>query len=238
MMLVDLARPRTLVELGTHAGDSYCAFCQAVDALETGTKCFAVDTWAGDEHSKSYGQHILDDLQEHHDSLYGDFSELVRSTFDAARRRFAEGSVDILHIDGFHTYEAVRHDFENWLPTLSDRGIVLFHDTAVTDFGFGVKKFWDEIRATYPGFEFVHGFGLGVLAVGPSQPDGIRDLVAASADDTRAIRDMFHALGQRLALKVEIGRMQASADAIRQSLGWRLLRKLERLHVRLIPPSA
>lgn len=237
-MLMDIARPRTLVELGTHAGDSYSAFCQAVEKLALPTKCFAVDTWAGDEHSKAYGSQILDDLRAHQDSLYGDFSELMRSTFDDARKRFSDGSIDLLHIDGFHTYDAVRHDFETWLPTLSDRGIVLFHDTAVTEFGFGVKTFWDEIRTKYPSFEFVHGFGLGVLATGPTQPDEVRDLTTASTEETHALRDLFASLGKRLSRQVEIGRMQQSADEITKSPGWRILKRLDRLHLRLIPPSS
>lgn len=238
MMLMDIARPQTFVELGTHAGDSYCAFCQSVAALELSTKCFAVDTWAGDEHSKSYGSHILDDLRAHQDPLYADFSELIRSTFEDARERFSDGSIDLLHIDGFHTYDAVRHDFETWLPTLSDRGIVLFHDTAVTEFGFGVKTFWDEVRTRYPSFEFVHGFGLGVLATGEIQTDEMRDLTGASPEETHAIRDLFSSLGQRLSRQVEIGRMQQSATEIRRSIGWRILRRLDRLHVRLIPPES
>jgi len=235
MLLVDLARPGTLVELGTHAGDSYCAFCQAVDELALDSKCFAIDTWAGDKHSAAYGPEILADLRSHHDPLYGRFSELLQSTFDNALSRFGDRSIDVLHIDGFHTYEAVRHDFESWLPKISSRGIVLFHDTAVTGFGFGVKTFWDEVRMRYPAFEFVHGNGLGVLGVGEHLPDAVQALFDLKPEEALALSGLLSALGRRLSLQIEVARLQGKIGEIKRSIGWRALRRLERLKIRLLP---
>src|SRR5436309_21632 len=56
--LIEAHRPAQLVELGTYFGASYFAFCQAVATLGLPTRCFAVDTWRGDEHSGLYEDHV------------------------------------------------------------------------------------------------------------------------------------------------------------------------------------
>ena len=198
LLVTDLTRPNTLVELGTHWGHSYCTFCQAVSALSLPTRCFAVDTWEGDDHAGHYGPEVLADLRRHHDPLYATFSTLVQSTFEKALTQFADGSIDLLHIDGRHRYEDAKGDFESYLPKMSERGIVLMHDTQVRQSDFGVYKLWEEISAKYPSFEFHHGFGLGVLGVGKNVPDAIKFLFEASESERTVLREFFHCLGAGL----------------------------------------
>jgi len=200
MFITSAFRPRIFVELGTFRGASYCAFCQAVKSVKTETKCFAVDTWQGDAHAGQIEREVLVKLKDYHDPLYGDFSRLVESTFDEALDDFADGSIDLLHIDGFHTYEAVHHDFETWQPKMSTRGIVLFHDTTVRERDFGVWKFWDEVKQNRPFFEFLHSHGLGVLFVGEDLPEELQLLFAADKNQTAVIRKFFNSLGERIEL--------------------------------------
>ena len=201
--LVAVQKPETLVELGAYSGISYMAFCQAIKEQGLPTKAYAVDTWLGDAHAGAYGETIYQTLQREHDPRYASFSTLLRMTFDEALPQFSNGSVDLLHIDGLHTYEAVRHDFETWLPKMSQRGVVLFHDTNVFRDDFGVHRLWAELSVRYPSMQFTHSNGLGVLLVGAQQPPELLQLCGASSDAATGLtpgvaRQVFSILGGRL----------------------------------------
>lgn len=177
-LLMRLSRPRLFVELGVQHGASFMAACEAAQRFETGTSCIGIDTWQGDEHAGFYeGDQVFaalsDGVAAHHPGC-----RLIRSTFDEAMPQFQDRSIDLLHIDGLHTYEAVAHDFATWRAKLSERAIVLFHDTHIHGFGFGVWQLWDELKRRHRHLEFRHGAGLGVLLVGEHIPADVERLHA------------------------------------------------------------
>ena len=194
--LMRATQPRVMVELGTHWGVSYAAFCQAVVRCRLNTRCFAVDTWKGDAHASFYEEGVYEDFCAFHDHRYAAFSTLLRCTFDEALERIEDGSIDLLHLDGLHTYDAVRHDFHSWLPKFSARGVALLHDINVHRDDFGVWQLWQELREQHPHFEFHHCYGLGVLALGKEPSDAMIELCALNdREEGAALRSRVALIG-------------------------------------------
>lgn len=162
--LVAALRPRKIVELGTHNAVAYFTFCQSVQEHNLDTLCYAVDTWRGEEHAGTYDESVYEEVSEFNREHFPGFSYLMRMYFSEALPHFEDESIDLLHIDGMHTYEAVRDDYFAWEPKVSPGGIVLFHDIEARMKDYGVWRFWEDLRLEFPGdsFAFRHGFGLGV----------------------------------------------------------------------------
>ena len=166
--LVAAFRPRRFVELGSHHGASFFAFCHAARRTLLETSAVAVDCWEGDSQTGFYGSTVFDGFRATLEK-YRPMARYERMFFDDAAKLFEDGSVDLLHIDGLHTYEAVTHDYETWLPKMSDRGLIIFHDINVHERDFGVWQFWERLRSRHPTMELRHSHGLGVAYVGRAE---------------------------------------------------------------------
>ncbi len=170
--LVRFMKPRVIAELGVHWGTSFFAFAQAVKDGGLSTRLVGVDTWRGDNHTGPYGNEVLESVRGIGRRRFPSVEfMLLPMTFDEALPQVADESIDLLHVDGFHEYAAVEHDFESWLPKLAPDGIVLLHDVAEST-GYGSATFWKDLLKKYPGFAFEHSWGLGVVF-----PKGDRRLV-------------------------------------------------------------
>lgn len=162
--LIREEKPRLFVELGTHYGLSYFVACQTIQELSLDTLAVAIDHWQGDQHASFYDDSVYESVKLLNQQ-YESFSKLLKTSFMDGRSMIHD-EIDLLHIDGLHTYEAVKEDFESWLPKMSANGIVLLHDIHVRREDFGVFKLWAEIQKNYKTLEFTGSHGLGVVFLG------------------------------------------------------------------------
>ena len=199
-MLVAEQKPDLLVELGTHFGNSYFSFCQSVQDFSLSTKCYSVDSWEGDEQAGYYNDEIFSHVHKINSENFNSFSTLKRMTFNDALQDFEDNSIDLLHIDGFHSYKAVREDFYNWLPKVKAGGIILFHDANEFQEGFGVANLWNEIKLEADGTHlFRHSHGLGVWRKPggkPLQSDILCSLLRENSEEAELIDSFCTALGE------------------------------------------
>ena len=183
-------RPSCIVELGSHYGCSAFAFLQAMkDGGITGS-FYAVDTWEGDSFTKNdYREDICGQYKEIQDACFsgqdsssGPDAHMLRMTFDEASRLFADASIDLLHIDGSHLYEDVKHDFLTWKNKVKKDGVIFFHDISEEEvFGkvMGSHVFWKELVSQYPlTLEFPFSLGLGVLCFDEKKYQKLRENIS------------------------------------------------------------
>ncbi len=194
-----LLRPRRHVELGVHNGMSFFAACQIANRLGLSTECVAVDSWVGDQHAGFHDTSVFDNFRAYIAETYLD-QYYIKNYFTVALNCFEDGSIDLLHIDGLHTYQAVKADFEMWLPKLSDVGVIIFHDTNEFGRDFGVWRLWEELKHCYPAFQFAHQHGLGIIYVG-REPHPFAELLRRLSEnqhDATLAQAYFEALGTLL----------------------------------------
>ncbi len=102
--------------------------------------------------------------------------ELVRQdshdlhTREKIRELLGGRKLDLLFIDGDHSYDGVKKDFETYSPLVAGGGMIAFHDIVNRrEAGAcGVPGFWRELKQNRRHLEFVNnwqqgGWGIGVL---------------------------------------------------------------------------
>lgn len=179
--------PKTYVEIGVAAGGTFMATCD----LLSPTRAVAIDI------SPVIGTTIDDGRAGNRTPFDGLLAAFIdgktREFFCGTSRDFATSSrcpatIDLLFIDGDHSYEGVKADFEALGPRSR---VVVFHDI-VSDACPGVVRFWREIVAAFPGrtAEFVDQYdsviagsflGIGVLFLKPIAEGNFEDATGPSS---------------------------------------------------------
>jgi hypothetical protein len=157
MFLVNQFKPQTIVELGVDYGHS--TFSLASEGQGT---IYAIDSFEGDIHTGIRNTYptvnsVYNTLLKKQ-FLPRDNIIFIKGYFDNIFAIF-DKPIDLIHIDGLHTYEAVKNDFEKWKLKVVHNGIIIMHD--ITSFPDTVGKFFNEIE--YPKTYVSHSAGLGII---------------------------------------------------------------------------
>lgn len=126
---VRATRPHTILEIGSARGKSACAMALACRQNGRGM-VYAIDphqenAWT-EVGVKGGSYEFLKQRLRAYDLTR--WCQIIRATSQEAVRAWSK-PIDILFIDGDHSYEGVKHDFEAFRPWLTPEALVLFHDS-------------------------------------------------------------------------------------------------------------
>jgi Cephalosporin hydroxylase len=170
--LVRALRPRVVMEIGSYHGGTLFCWPQ----LATDDAVFISLDLPGEQFDGTYGDESIEKFQSYMKS--NQTLQCVRADSHSAETleeivRILDGrKIDFLFIDGDHSYEGVRSDFELYAPLVRQGGLVAFHDIQDNPYlpAMQVERFWSEVKTQYQMYEFIdqnkadqYGMGIGVL---------------------------------------------------------------------------
>jgi predicted O-methyltransferase YrrM len=173
-LLYGLARslkPKVCVEIGSARGKSACAIGLAL-RRNGGGKLYAIDPHSATDWNDSNSVDTFGLITEHlRRAGVEDYVEIVRKRSGEAARGW-QRKIDLIFIDGDHSYEGVKADWQTFLPHLNRFGVVAFHDTLwdlqpdekLSRADMGVPRFVNELRAAgYPVITIDRDYGVSLV---------------------------------------------------------------------------
>lgn len=169
--ILDVRKLENVCEIGTFKGGTLFIWCQlAAD----NARIFSIDL-PGGPFGGGYEERTIPFFQSFRKP--GQVLECIRgdSHSPATHKRLAgmigERQIDFLFIDGDHSYNGVKKDFEDYSPFVGPGGIIAFHDIVKRERepDIQVWRFWSEIKQRYPHDEFIEPglsrrrIGIGVI---------------------------------------------------------------------------
>jgi len=162
---------KTVVEIGTANGGVFWALCQMADP---DAQLISIDL-PGGEFGGGYKTDAIEKFKKFKqgrqrlDFLMEDSHDL--ETKKKLQSLLKNESVDLLFIDGDHTYKGVKKDWKMYSPFVKKGGLVVFHDICLhlNVPRCEVEKFWKEIKKGKRVVEYIDQNdiswgGIGVIA--------------------------------------------------------------------------
>lgn len=148
--------PQVIVDLGVDYGCSTYTWGATGVASVIGVDWFRGDEQTGFRDTRSAVAALGDRLMR--DYTYPDTVRICAASFDDAAKMI-DREIDLLHLDGLHTYDAMKADLKKWLPKLARDGIVVIHGISVLP---DVNKAFE--RLSQPKLRIDQSTGLGICA--------------------------------------------------------------------------
>ena len=139
----DVRRAEVIVEIGTHRGGSLRVWRREYDPqVLIGIDPSTPETgagWTTPETAEEIGAIMI-----RMESQRGEAVHQLAQILDGRK-------VDLLYIDGDHTYDAVVWDWQQYSPFVSPDGVVVLDDAARTDTeaDAGPRRLYEELRDYY-----------------------------------------------------------------------------------------
>lgn len=155
--LVQFLKPKTIVDLGFDRGLSALSFAYrnkgdvfAIDWFEEvnyATKCFALDSAF-----RNISNAIRFNYVKNIHLFVGPFADIAKKWVR---------KIDILHIDGAHSYSLAKKHFDHWKPFLTQNSVILIHD--ILAFPDETGQFFQDLEIEHK-ITFLNAQGLGVAS--------------------------------------------------------------------------
>ena len=134
---------KNYLEIGVHNGTSMSYVLQSDYKVNN---CYGIDLFEDTFYSDNLDKNLIyNNLQKLNKNKNNIFLIKGDSTDKNIIQLFENIKLDIIFIDGNHTYEGVKKDFYNYYTFLSNNGIMIFDDFNEAPTNKGVFKFINEL---------------------------------------------------------------------------------------------
>jgi predicted O-methyltransferase YrrM len=162
--------PKTVLEIGTYRGGTFFLFSRvaAPDAILISLDLPPSRSGLGYPSWRRGLFRSFAKAQQKIELVLADSHQTV--TVTRIQQLLGGRQLDFLFIDGDHSYEGVKSDYEMYSPLVRNGGLIAFHDIVprAPERACGVPRFWEELKMTRTVTEFVadwrqDGYGIGVV---------------------------------------------------------------------------